>query len=154
MRAGARPSQAVELEGVCERAVGERRRRRLHRRAAAEDTALAAGAGALGIVDDDAAPWQRTTTDDRPDRVADALLRLPYDRRGQILVTQRSGVFGEPDGFVRHLCSPKSPSRLLRRYAPRNDVTLLSLRAKRSNLGNAGWRRVKPWKASGAKSST
>src|SRR5215472_5319700 len=109
MGTGARPGQAVELEGVRERAIGERRRRRLHRRAAAKDAAPPAGAGALGIVDDDAAPWQRTPTDNRSDRVDDALLRLPYDRRGQILVTQRGGVFGEPDGFVRHLCSPRNP---------------------------------------------
>ena len=67
MGAGAGPGQAVELEGMGERAVGERRRRRLHRRsAAAEDTAFAAGPGALGIVDDDAAPRQRAAADRRP----------------------------------------------------------------------------------------
>ena len=50
MHAGARPGQAVELEGVRERAVGECRRGRRNRRAAgAEDMAVAAGAGALGI---------------------------------------------------------------------------------------------------------
>ena len=58
MRAGAGPGQAVEFESVRQRAVGERRRRRLHRAALPENAARAAGAGALGIGDDDAAPRQ------------------------------------------------------------------------------------------------
>src|SRR6516165_8483903 len=102
MGTSARPRQAVELESMSERAIGERRRRRLHRRAAAEDTALAAGAGALGVIDDDAAPWQRTAANRCRDRIDDALLRLLHDRRRQILIAQRSGVFGEPNGFVCH----------------------------------------------------
>ena len=57
MGTGTGPRQAVELEGVGERAVGERRSRRLNRRSAsAEDTAFAARPCALGIVDDDPAP--------------------------------------------------------------------------------------------------
>src|SRR6516165_926157 len=102
MRSGARPRQAVELESMSERAVGKRRRRRLHRRAAAEDTALAAGTSALGVIDDDAAPWQRAAANRCRDRVDDAVLRLLRDRRRQILIAQRSGVFGEPDGLVCH----------------------------------------------------
>src|SRR3974390_2214080 len=50
MGAGARPGQAVELEGMGERAVGEGRSRRLDRRTAAEDMAPAVGAGTLGII--------------------------------------------------------------------------------------------------------
>ena len=76
MRAGARSGQAVELEGMRQRAIGECRRRRLHRLpVAAEDMAGAAGAGALGVGDDDPAPRQRRAADDRRHRVDDAFLR-------------------------------------------------------------------------------
>jgi hypothetical protein len=108
MRAGAGPGQAVELEGMGERAIGERRSRRLHRRpAAAEDMAFAAGAGALGIVHDDAAPRQGAAANGRRDRVDDALLRLLHDRCGQILVAKSGGIFGKPDGFLRHGPRPR-----------------------------------------------
>jgi hypothetical protein len=50
MDAGARARQAVELEGVGERAVGQRRRPRLERdRAGAEDARVAGSGAALGI---------------------------------------------------------------------------------------------------------
>jgi len=104
MGAGAGPSQAVELEGVGERTIGERRSRRLNTpSASAEDTAFAAGPGALGIVDDDAAPRQRAAADAGRHRVDDAILRLLHDRCGKVLVAKRGGIFGEPDGFVRHV---------------------------------------------------
>src|SRR5580692_1224351 len=128
MGAGAGPSQAVELEGVGERTIGERRSRRLNTpSASAEDTAFAAGPGALGIVDDNAAPRQRATADAGRHRVDDAILRLLHDRRRQVLVVKRGGIFGEPDGFVRHVI-------LFR--------------------GKLVSRRIKPWKYPGAKSST
>jgi hypothetical protein len=127
MSAGAGPGQAVELEGMRERAVGERRRRCLHRRAAAENVAPAAGAGAFRVIDDDAAPRQRRAADRRRDRVDDAVFCLLHDHRRQIFVAERGGIFGEPDGFLRHVI-------LVR--------------------GKLASRRIKPWKRSGAKSST
>jgi len=49
MRSSPRPGQRVELEGVRQGAVGERRRRRLHRAAGPQDADRAARSGALGI---------------------------------------------------------------------------------------------------------
>ncbi len=107
MRAGTGPGQAVKLEGMGERAIGERRSRRLDRRpTAAEDMAFAAGAGTLGIIDDDAAPRQGAAANARSDSVDDALLGLLHDRRGEILVAKSGGIFGEPDGFLRHGSRP------------------------------------------------
>src|SRR5215469_11918247 len=127
MRPRAGPGQAVELEGVGERAVGERRRRSPDCRAAAEDVAFTARAGPLGIIDDNAAPRQAAAANCGRDRVDDALFRLLHDWCRQILVAKSGGIFGKPDGFLRH-------------------VILL-----REKL--ASWR-IKPWKQSGAKSST
>jgi hypothetical protein len=127
MGAGTGAGQAVELEGVRERAVGKRRRRRLNGRAAAENVALAAGPGALCIIDDDAAPRHRRAADRRRDRVDDAVFRPLHDQRRQIFVAKRGGIFGEPDGFLCHV---------------------ILLRRKLAS------RRIKPWKRSGAKSST
>jgi hypothetical protein len=98
--AGAGPRQAVELEGMGERAIGERRSRRLHRRSApAEDAASAAGPGALGIIDDDAAPRQGAAANPRRDRVDDAVLRLLHDLRRQIFVAKGGGIFGRAGRF-------------------------------------------------------
>jgi len=107
MRPRPRAGQAVELKGMCERAVGEGGGGRLDRRAAAaEDVAVAAGSGALGVADDDPAPRQGGTADRRRNRVGDALLRQPHDLCRQILVPQSSRVLGEPDGFLRHDLGP------------------------------------------------
>src|ERR1700722_11296709 len=109
MGAGAGPSQAVELEGVGERTIGERRSRRLNTpSASAEDTAFAAGPGALGIVDDDAAPRQRAAADAGRDRVDDAILRLLNDGRWQVLVAESRRIFGEPYRLLGHLAPPKA----------------------------------------------
>ena len=107
MSPGTRARQAVELEGMGERAVGECRGVRLDRGGvAAEDTAPAAGPGALGVADDDPAPRQRAAANGRRHRVGDALLGSPHDLGGQILIPQSGGVFGEPDGFLRHDVGP------------------------------------------------
>src|SRR6516164_10053708 len=127
MSARAWPGQAVEFERVRERAVGECRCRRLDRRAAAEDVAPAAGAGALGIVDDNTAPRQAAAANASGNRVDDAIFRLLHDWCRQILIAERGGILGETDGFLRHV---------------------ILLREKRTP------RRIKPWKRSGAKSST
>jgi hypothetical protein len=113
MRAGAGAGQAVEFEGMGERAVGERRRRRLHRAAAAaaEDMAGAAGAGTLGIVDDDAAPGQRAAADAGGNRVDDRILGAGHHRFRQILVAQRRGIAGQLHGFFGHHVPPVVPRR-------------------------------------------
>ena len=102
MRAGAGPGQAVELEGMRQRAVGQRRRRRLHLPALAENAAPAAGAGALGIGDDDAAPRQGAALDRRRGGVDDRVPGAGHDLLRQVLIAQRRRVFGECYGLVGH----------------------------------------------------
>ena len=104
MRAGTGPGQAVQFEGVRQRAVGERCRRRLHRAAAPEDAAGAAGAGALGIVDDDPAPGQRAAADAGGDRVDDRVLGAGRYRFRQILIAQRRGIAGQLHRLFGHSC--------------------------------------------------
>ncbi len=59
MHSGVRPGEIVHLEGVRQRAVGERRHRRPHPRAAGrQDAAFAARALPARVVHDDAAPGQ------------------------------------------------------------------------------------------------
>jgi hypothetical protein len=115
MRPGTRARQAVELEGMGQRAVGECRGVRLDRGGtAAEDMAFAAGPGALGVADHDPAPRQRATANYRPHRVGDALLRSPHDLRRQILIPQSGGVFREPDGMVaQDGFPPVNPSKIV-----------------------------------------
>ena len=108
MSAGARAGQAVELERMGERPVGECGGVRLHGAAtAAENMALAAGPGALGVAHHDPAPRQGAAADDRRHRVGNAVLGSPHDFGGQILIPQSGGVFGEPDGFLCHDCRPR-----------------------------------------------
>src|SRR3954454_13154857 len=122
MGAGAGPCQAVELEGMGEGAIGERRSRGLDRRSAsAEDTAFAAGAGARGVVDNDAAPRQGAAANPGSDGVDDTVLGLLHDRCGQVLVPQFRRIARQSYRLVGHLPPPEAPPRLLR-YA-RNDNT-------------------------------
>jgi hypothetical protein len=87
-----------------ERAIGERRRGCLHRKlAAAENAASPAGAGALGIVDDDAAPRHSRTADRRRNGIDDAIFSLLHDRRLQILVAELGGIFRQSNRFIRHV---------------------------------------------------
>ena len=102
MRAGARPGQAVELEGMRQGAIGERRRRRLHRAAAPEDPARAARPGALGVVDDDAAPRQRRAADAGGDRVDDRVLGRGHHLARQILIPQPRRIFRQPHRLPNH----------------------------------------------------
>ena len=60
------------------------------------------------------------------DRVDDAVLGLPHDRGRQVLVAECGGIFGEPDGFLGHAIL----------------------------LPEIALQRIKPWKASAAKSMT
>src|ERR1700730_9055355 len=135
-RAG--PGQAVELEGMGERTIGERRSRRLNApSSAAEDTAFAAGPGALGIVDDDAAPRQRAAADAGRHRVDDAILRRWDARWGKVLVAQRGTKFGEPYRLLGHLAPPKADRDCFASLAM--TTTRMSLRGaqRRSNLAEA-----------------
>src|SRR6516164_5657541 len=97
MGTGTWPRQAVELEGMGERPVGEGRGVRLDRGATAEDMAPAARSGALGVADHDPAPRHRAAANDRGYGVGDTVLRAPHDLRGQILIPQSGSIFGEPD---------------------------------------------------------
>ena len=97
VHAGARPGEVVHLEGMRERAVGQRRRRRVHQRAGrTENTAAAAGAVALGIGDDDLAPGQLVAEDDAGDGVGDAMLGALDDVGRDIVIAQRRRVLGHP----------------------------------------------------------
>src|ERR1700730_10646889 len=138
MGAGAGPSQAVELEGVGDPTCGERRSRRLNPpSASAEDTAFAAGPGALGIVDDDAAPRQRAAADAGRHRVDDAILRLFHDRCGKGLVAQRGTKIGAPYRLLAHLAPLKADRDCFASLAM--TTTRMSLRGarRRSNLAEA-----------------
>src|SRR6266404_1028513 len=156
MGAGARPCQAVELEGMGEGAIGERRSRGLDRRSAsAEDTAFAARPGARGVVDDDAAPRQGAAANPRSDGIDDAILRLLHDRCGQVLVPESRRIARQSYRLVGHLPPPEAPPRLLR-YA-RNDNTAGCHCEERSDEAISAMQsrqRIEPWKYPGAKTST
>ena len=136
MRAGAGPGQAVELEGMRQRPVGQRRRRRLHRGAAAEDAAGPARPGALGIVDDDAAPGHVAAADAGRHRVGDDVLGLGDDRRRQMLIPQPRGISGELHGFVGHRCLPRIVAAILGRLAAIVMPAKAGLRGNRRALAN------------------
>src|SRR6266851_5278877 len=107
MHARTRPGQAVEFESVGERAVGEGCRGRLDRgTVAAEDVTLAAGPGAPGVACHDPAPRQGAAADHRRHRIDDAFFRPPPDLLGEISISKGCGIFGEPDGFLRHVVGP------------------------------------------------
>ncbi len=108
MRAGPRPGQGVELEGVRQGAVGERRRGCLHRAAGPQDAARAPRPGALGILDDDPAPRQRAAADGGRHRVDDALFGAGDHIRRKILIAQTGGIFGELHRCSCHPVPPKT----------------------------------------------
>ena len=108
MNTGAGAGQAVELKGMGERTIGERRRRCRHTRpAGAEDMAFATRPGALGISDDDAAPRQTGAADDRRHGIGDALLRLRDDLARQILIAKCCRISRQPNRLLRHACPPE-----------------------------------------------
>ena len=103
MHPGPRPGQAVELEGVRQGPVGQRRRGCGHRRPArAEDPACAARPSALGVADDDPAPRQRRAADDRRHRIGDAFLGPPDDLGRDMLVAKGGRIPRQPNCFLRH----------------------------------------------------
>ena len=103
MHAGARPGEIVHLEGVRERAVCQRRRRRMDEHAAGtENAAGAAGAMALGKADDDAAPGQSVSENDGGDGIGDAVLGALNNVGRNVVIAQRSRVFGQSRGLVPH----------------------------------------------------
>ena len=116
MRAGARPGQRIQFEGMRQGAVGERRGGRLHRAAFAQDTAPTARPAALGIIDDDAAPRLIRAANARRHGVGDAIPGAGNDLRRQVLIAERRGIAGECYGFLGH-CFP-----LLRQCVGRKSV--------------------------------
>ena len=103
MHAGARPGQIVHLEGMRERAVGQRCRRRVHpRRARPKNSAVATSAVLRRKRDDHAAPGQIVAEDDRGDGVGDALLGAFDDVRRDVLVTTGRRVVGQLRCLFRH----------------------------------------------------
>ncbi len=103
MHAGARVDHhIVELEGVRQGAVGERRQRGLHRRAAgAEYPALAARSGALGVADHGPAPRDGVAVDDGGGGIDDAVLGALDHLGRNVLETQVGGICGQLNRFLR-----------------------------------------------------
>ena len=70
-----------------------------------------AGAGPLGIVDDNAAPRQAAAADAGRDRVDDRVLRARHDLGRQILIAQGCGIAGQLNRFTGHSCLPHATPR-------------------------------------------
>src|SRR5690349_19569710 len=141
MGAGAGPCQAVELEGMREGAIGERRRRGLDRRSAsAEDTAFAAGPGARGVVDNDAAPRQGAAANPRSDGVDDAVLGLLHDRCGQVLVPESRRIARQSyvSSAIFRLPKPRRDCFATLAMTTRQDVIARSAATKQSRRCRAG----------------
>ena len=104
MHAGTWPGQIVHLEGMRERAVGQRRRRCVHAHSVrSENAAVAASAVLLRKLRDDAAPGQAATEDRRGHRVRDALLGADNDVRRDMLVAATRRVVGQFRCLFRHV---------------------------------------------------
>src|SRR5262249_46303005 len=102
MHAAVRPRQIVHLEGMGERALGQRRRRRVYRDAArTENAAPAAGSVPGGEGSYHSAPGQVIAENDGGDGVGDTLLGALDHVGRNVLVTTAGRVFGHLRGLVR-----------------------------------------------------
>ena len=103
MHAGARiDDHIVELEGMGERAVGERRHGGLHGGAAgAQNPALSARTGPLRVAHDGGAPRDRVAVDDGGGGIDDAILGALDHLGGQVLEAQIGGILRELNRFLR-----------------------------------------------------